>query len=103
MPLIVIKGFGDQGDGTNSTLSITHGLGGIEDVPTALTAYAIDAYTVQIQFDEPPIRAVAEDPSNYSINDGLEVTSVDYYTDFVYRIKTTRQTRAHLYTLLIDF
>lgn len=101
MPLIVIRGFGNIGDGTNSTLSITHGLGEAANIPIPTSVVSIDAYTVQILWDEPPNQSQAMNPGAYAIDGGVTVNDVIYITDYLYRIKTSRQTRNQLYTLTI--
>lgn len=101
MSVIIGKGLGSLGVGIFQSLIITQGLGGLLAIVSPLLAVSTDARHVEIIFSGRVSRESALDINNYLIDGGIIVYSVEYITDTVYLLTTSRQTQGQVYSITI--
>jgi hypothetical protein len=102
MPYPITRGYGDQGDAFPATLVVTRGFSSAIASPLFIeVAYGLEARLVEVVFSEPVVDADALNPANYGITGGggLDVFSVIKMTNSIFRLTTSKQTPATVYTL----
>lgn len=76
---------------------------GIGNPPTIVIAFPEnDAFKVDVIFSEAVVDTEALIAANYSINNGLQVFSVDKLSSSSYRLHTSQQTAGVTYTLTVS-
>lgn len=118
----IVLGVTEQTQGASYQVTMPAGISGISGVsyialsgsfvanftgtgiaPTILIAFPEnDAYKVDVIFSEAVVDTEALVAANYSINNGLQVYSVDKLSDSSYRLHTSQQTAGVVYTLIVS-
>lgn len=75
---------------------------GVGVQPTVLIGQSIDARTLQVSFSEPVVESEAETGANYSVDNGLTVSTGVKVSDTVFRLTTSKQTVGQLYTVTVS-
>lgn len=98
-----MAGFGNSPYGSS-----VYGIGGGSTPPPGPTVncFSIDCFTTRVYYLSEPSYEDAINPANYTIAGtnlpSVQVVGVEYVTDFVYDVKSTRLNISSAYTLTVS-